>query len=155
MMNPDIQMIWLIIMLTLFVIELATLGLTTIWFAIGALCAMIAAVAGAPFSIQLILFFAVSVVMLLVTRPWAIRYLNSRTTKTNAEALIGRVVRVTEDINNLRDEGHVIVDGMEWTARSSDSTITFRKDDFVVIDRIEGVKMIVSRTSGEEDKTLS
>ena len=56
---------------------------------------------------------------------------------------------MTKDINNLRDEGQVVVDGMEWAARSSDSTVTFRKDEFVVVDRIEGVKMIVSKSNEE------
>ena len=149
MVNMSVPMIWMLIMIVLLVIELLTLGLTTIWFAAGALCALIASIADASFTVQIVLFFAVSIVMLLITRPCAIRYLNSRTTKTNAEALIGRVVRVTKDINNLRDEGQVVVDGMEWAARSSDSTVTFRKDEFVVVDRIEGVKMIVSKSNEE------
>ena len=71
------------------------------------------------------------------------RYLNSRTTKTNAEALVGKSARVTIDINNLKGEGQVVINGLEWTARSSVDTATFKQDEYVTIVGIEGVKLIV------------
>ena len=97
----------------LLLIEILTLGLTTIWFAIGALAAMILAIIGFSLPVQIIGFLVVSVVLLWFTRPVATRYLNSKTTKTNAESLVGKKARVTENINNLKSEGTVIINGLE------------------------------------------
>lgn len=134
---------WLVLMAGLLAIEIFTLGLTTIWFAAGALVAVVAALAGFNLGIQIGAFVVVSVVLLFFTRPVAVRYLNSRTTKTNAEALVGKSARVTIDINNLKGEGQVVINGLEWTARSSDDTIIFRTGDVVTVVGIEGVKLIV------------
>ena len=88
-------------------------------------------------------FVVVSVVLLFFTRPWAVKYLNTRTVKTNTEALVGKSARVIADINNLKGEGQVVINGLEWTARSSDDTIIFRTGDVVTVVGIEGVKLIV------------
>lgn len=136
-------MIWLAGMAILLVIEIFTLGLTTIWFAVGALAAFIVAMAGFQLGIQIGVFVVISVVLLIFTRPVAVKYLNSRTTKTNAEAIVGKTVRVTEAINNLKSEGQVIVNGLPWTARSADDTVTFKPEDMVTVVGIEGVKLIV------------
>jgi len=142
---PDLTYLWLILVIVLLVIEVATLGLTTIWFAAGAACALILALLHVNIGIQIVVFFIVSAILLFFTRPLAVKHLNNRTTKTNAEAFVGKNVRVTSDINNLKDEGQIFVGGLEWTARSSDDTVTFKKDDIVTIIGIEGVKMIVER----------
>ena len=134
---------WLVLMAGLLAIEIFTLGLTTIWFAAGALVAVVAALAGFNLGIQIGAFVVVSVVLLFFTRPVSVRYLNSRTTKTNAEALVGKSARVTIDINNLKGEGQVVINGLEWTARSSVDTATFKQDEYVTIVGIEGVKLIV------------
>lgn len=141
--------IWIILLVVFLIVEVATVGLTTIWFAAGAACGLLANVLHAHIAVQIILFAAVSAVLLIFTRPVAVKYLNRRATKTNAEAYVGKEVRVTQDINNLRGEGQVIVGGMEWTARSSDDTITFRKDDIVTVVGIEGVKLIVQKKPKE------
>ena len=107
---------WLIAMAVLLVIEIATLGLTTIWFAAGALVAFIAAALNLALWLQITLFIMVSLVLLFFTRPLASRYLNSKTTKTNAESLVGRTAKVTIAIDNLKPAGQVVVGGMEWTA---------------------------------------
>lgn len=138
-------MIWLAGMAGLLIIEIMTLGLTTIWFAVGALFAFLAALAGLGIGIQIGVFVVVSVVMLIFTRPIAVKYLNSKTTKTNAEALVSRMARVTESINNLRGEGQVVINGLTWTARSADDTMTFKQDEMVMIVGIEGVKLIVEK----------
>ena len=143
--------LWLVLVIILLVTEVCTLGLTTIGFAVGAACALILSLFHVGFIIQLIVFFAVACVMLIFTRPFAVKYLNSRTSKTNAEAYVGRNVRVTEDINNLKDQGHVIVGGLEWMARSSDDTVTFRKDEIVTVAGIEGVKMIVEKKKEDNE----
>ena len=135
---------WLIVMALLLVVEIATLGLTTIWFAAGALVAFLAALLNLPFWFQMILFLAVSIVLLFFTRPLAARYLNSRTTKTNAESLVGRSAIVTKDIDNLLAQGQVKVGGMEWTARATRDDIKIHSGATVVIEGISGVKLIVT-----------
>lgn len=135
---------WLIVMAVLLVIEIATLGLTTIWFAAGALAAFLAALLNLPLWFQIVLFLAVSIVLLFFTRPLAARYLNSKTTKTNAESLVGRSAIVTKDIDNLLAQGQVKVSGMEWTARSTRDDIKIRSGATVVIEGISGVKLIVT-----------
>ena len=152
-MTVSLIWIWFGLMAVMLIIELFTAGLTTIWFAAGALCALAACALGAGLPVQIIVFVAVSLIMLVFTRPWAARYLNRQTHKTNAEALVGRKVRVTQDINNLKEEGEVTVNGLPWKARSSDDTVTFRRDEQVLVEGIEGVKLIVSKADGPEEET--
>ncbi len=149
-LTKSMAMFWLGLMIVLGIVELVSLGLTSIWFAAGALCAFVCALLGLGLGIQIAVFVIVSLVLLFFTRPLAQKYLNSGTTRTNAEALIGRTVRVTGDISNLKDEGQVTVSGLEWTARSSDDTQVFRKGDLVKIVRIEGVKLIVEKSDESE-----
>ena len=137
--------LWLAAVVVLLVIEIATLGLTTIWFAGGALIAGIAAVAGAGRVIQFVLFLIVSLILLIFTRPIAMRYLNTNRTRTNAESLIGKEAVVTQTIENLKNQGQVIVGGIEWTARTDDNGNVIEKDTVVEIERIEGVKLIVKK----------
>lgn len=139
----QIEIIWLALTAVLLIIEIATLGLTTIWFAAGALFAFLAALIGLNQGIQIGVFVVVSVVLLFFTRPLAVKYLNTKTVKTNTEALVGKTARVIVDINNLKSQGQVVINGLEWTARSSDDTIVFKTGDFVTIVGIEGVKLIV------------
>lgn len=134
----------------LLLIEILTLGLTTIWFAIGALGAMALAALGLSLPVQIIGFLAISIVLLWFTRPVATRYLNAKTTKTNAESLVGRKARVTENINNLKSEGVVMINGLEWTARSTKDEVTFRTDDIVRVAGISGVKLIVEALPGPD-----
>lgn len=141
-MNP---ILWLILLIILLVIEAISLELTTIWFAGGALAAFIAALAGADVVVQVVLFLAVSIVLLVFTRPVAMRYLNRNKTPTNAESLIGEQAIVTQTINNLMGRGVVLVNGMEWTARSQENSEMIEKDTIVRILRIDGVKLIVER----------
>ena len=141
-MNP---ILWLILLIILLVIEAISLELTTIWFAGGALAAFIAALVGADVVVQVVLFLAVSIVLLVFTRPVAMRYLNRNKTPTNAESLIGEQAIVTQTINNLMGRGVVLVNGMEWTARSQENSEMIEKDTIVRILRIDGVKLIVER----------
>lgn len=136
---------WLIIMVILIIIEAITLGLTTIWFAGGALVAWIAALCHAPIIVQIILFLIVSIVLLVFTRPIALKHFNKDRTKTNAEALVGEQAVVTEDISNLMATGVVSLNGQTWTARSSDDNIEIKKGEVVTVLSIAGVKLIVER----------
>ena len=139
----QMEIIWLALTAVLLIIEIATLGLTTIWFAAGALFAFFAALLGMNQGIQIGVFVVASVVLLFFTRPLAVKYLNTKTIKTNTEALVGKTARVIVDINNLKSQGQVVINGLEWTARSSDDTVVFKIGDAVTIVGIEGVKLIV------------
>ena len=133
---------WLVVFILLILIELATMGLTTIWFAGGAVAGFVASMLGANVVIQAAAFFAVSILLLFFTRPFAVRYINSNKTKTNVDGLIGQEALVLEEINNIRETGRARLEGKEWTARSMNDTV-IPKDTVVTVERIEGVKLIV------------
>ena len=137
---------WLILMAALIVIEIISLGLTTIWFALGALVAYFAALAGANIIVQVVVFLIVSNYCTGdITRPLAMKYFNgSKREKTNAEGLIGKRAKVIEQIDNDRETGRVIVNGQEWMARTEDEDI-INIDEIVEILRISGVKLIVKK----------
>lgn len=141
---------WLVLLILLVAIEAVTMGLTTIWFAGGALTAILASALGAPLYIQITLFLAVSVALLLFTRPLAMRYFNNNRVKTNAESLIGRLAVVEEDVDNLKAVGRVSVNGQEWSARSTLDERCIPKGAVVVVCAISGVKLIVEERKEEE-----
>lgn len=140
---------WLILLLLLVAIEVATLGLTTIWFAGGALIAVIAAALNAPLFLQIALFLAVSVVLLVFTRPVAVRYFNKDRTKTNVESLVGQKGIVVKEINNLEGTGQVSLGGMEWSARSIDGKGPIPEGAVVVVREIRGVKLMVQGSAAD------
>ena len=107
----------------LLVVEIITLGLTTIWFAGGALAAFLAALAGGPLWLQIILFFAVSILLLIFTRPIAIKYMNKNVQKTNVDSLKGEKAVVIQTIDNLKGTGQVVIRGMEWSAKAREDKI--------------------------------
>lgn len=139
---------WLGAVIVLLVIEIATLGLTTIWFAGGALAAAIAAGCNASLVVQIIVFLAVSVILLLFTRPIAVRYLNKDHVKTNADRFIGQKAVVLEKIDNLNASGRAQIAGMEWTARAVDDKDIIESGTIVLVERIDGVKLMVRRKEG-------
>ena len=142
----NVLIFWAVLCIIMIFVELFTLGLTTIWFAIGAAAAILAHFLGAPFVIQGIIFLFVSILLLYLMSPWARQYFNKNRIKTNAQSLIGKQAVVTEAIENLQSKGRVIVDGMEWTARSSDTAGNIPKGAIVKIKEIRGVKLIVEET---------
>ena len=144
------EIFWLISFGILLLIEICTLGLTTIWFAAGALTAFLMAVLNLSLMIQVIVFLAVSILLLVFTRPIMMKYLNAKTTKTNAESLVGGKARVLIPVNNLKSEGQVMVGGMEWSARSTKDEVTFQKDEMVRIVGINGVKLMIERLDKED-----
>ena len=134
---------WLIALVVFLVIEAATLGLATIWFAGGALVALIAALCGAGLGIQVASFLVVSLVLLFFTRPLAVRFLNKDTLKTNVDRVVGMEGVVTEEISNLAGTGKVSLGGNMWTARTENEGGTIPVDAVVTVLRVEGVKLIV------------
>jgi membrane protein implicated in regulation of membrane protease activity len=137
--------LWLILLVIFLVIEIATLGLTTIWFAGGALVACIASLCNLSMPIQIALFVIISVVLLIFTRPVATRYFNRNRVRTNADSLIGQTGVVLEQIDNINGRGTIRINGQEWTARSADDSLTIEKGQQVEILEIRGVKLIVKQ----------
>lgn len=135
--------VWLGILVILLIIEILTMGLTTIWFAGGALAAFGAGVIGFGLVVQVVVFVVVSVLLLVLTRPLAVKYFNQERQKTNAESLIGQQALVIEDIDTLQSAGRVEVNGQEWSAKTDESDGKIEKNKIVVIDGIQGVKLIV------------
>ena len=134
---------WLILFAVLLVIELMTMGLTTIWFAGGALLSALVAWIGGPLWLQIAVFVVVSVVLLIFTRPIAVQYFNKNRTSTNADRAIGEQAVVSEKIDNLNGTGRVKIKGVDWSARAAEDKQTFEIGETVTVDRIEGVKAIV------------
>ena len=134
---------WLVAFVILIGIEAATMALTTIWFAGGAVFAFFAAVLGFSVQTQLVVFLIVSFILLLFTRPLAMRFVNRETVKTNVDGLIGRKAKVIAKIDNNEPSGAAVVDGQEWMARSTDDAVTIPAGTHVVIKEVRGVKLIV------------
>lgn len=135
---------WLIIFVLMVVIELATFGLATIWFAGGAVIAFILALIGVPLKAQIVVFFAVSILLLVITRPIVMKHLNIKRTKTNVDDLVGKYAVVIKEINNRKEEGQILLNGIEWTARSEEDEI-IPTDTEVEIVEIKGVKAFVKQ----------
>ncbi len=143
---PDMQSIlmimWLVLLIVFAASEAVTVGLTSIWFAAGALFALIAALLGGPLWVQITLFLAVSLLCLAAVRPLAKKHLNDKVEPTNADRVIGAQAQVTEDIDNVHGKGAVVVRGMTWSARSQDGG-PISAGTMVRVLRIEGVKVFV------------
>ena len=139
----NLTTIWLIIFVACIVVEIITMGLTTIWFAGGSLIASVAAAIGAPLWLQIVLFVAVSLVLLYFTRPIAVKYFNKDRVKTNAESLVGKQAIVISEIDNLQGIGQVTVGSQEWSARTTRDGITLPVGSVVIIRAISGVKLLV------------
>ena len=135
--------VWVVLMIGFLVVEGIAPGLVSIWFALGALAALISALLGAQVWLQAVWFIVISVLALVITRPLAKKYVNSRTQATNADMLIGQECIVTETIDKLHGTGAVSVAGKVWTARTDDPERIIEKGSVAVVERIEGVKLIV------------
>lgn len=133
---------WAVAIVAFGFLEGITAQLVSIWFVLGSIGALITAFCGGDIKLQLIVFVAVTLVTLIATRPIVKERLNSKVEKTNADRCIGQDAVVTEEINNLLSTGLVKADGKTWSARSSDKGI-IPKDSIVVVEKIEGVKLIV------------
>ena len=141
-MDTVYQIVWLALLIIFAVAEAATVGLTSVWFAIGSLGALVCALAGGNIWLQLGIFIVLSLVCLVALRPLAKKYLNTRVEPTNADRVIGQEARVTQDIDNIQGTGAVTIGGVTWTARSEYDT-PIPAGAMVRVLRIEGVKVIV------------
>ena len=135
--------LWLVVLIVSIGVEVATLGLTSIWFAGGAAVAVIVATFHGPVWLQILLFFAVSLLLLFFTRPIAVRYFNRDRVRTNVESMIGSQAIVTSEIDNLQGIGQVTVGGQEWSARTEADGMNLQPGTVVDIVAVSGVKLIV------------
>ena len=135
---------WLIVAVILAVLEGASLNLTTIWFALGALAAWMVTFFNFSWGLQIGVFVIVSGLLLFFTKPLVKKYLKVGSVKTNAEELIGNDAIVIEEIDNINEKGKVKVKGQIWTARSYNDEL-IEIDSIVEVLRIEGVKLIVKK----------
>lgn len=144
-MDISLALFWLVLAVVMAGVELATMGLVTIWFTIGAIVSLLLSLVGAPLWLQILAFVLVSGAVLILVRPMATKYVNNRAVKTNIDALIGRKLLVKEEIDNLKGTGKVDMDGTTWRAISTVDNIVIRKDELVRIVKVSGAKVIVER----------
>ena len=135
--------VWLVLMVVFLAAEASTVSMVSLWFAAGALIALLTALAGGPAWLQTLLFLAVSAGLLLALRPLAKKYLSPKLTATNVDSVVGTTGLVTAAIDNVSAVGQVKLGAMEWTARST-SGQPIPAGTLVKVDRIEGVKAFVS-----------
>mgnify|MGYP000040726223 FL=1 len=136
--------IWLGAIVLFGAVEALTAGLVSIWFVAGAAAALLAALAHASVTVQLVLFAVVSAVALAATRPLVRKFTAGRAVPTNADRLLGQTAKVTETIDNENATGAVYADGKTWSARSADGAV-IPAGEMVRIQKMQGVKLLVER----------
>ena len=141
--------VWLIVFVLSILVEAATAGLASIWFAGGAFAAFLLALFKVDPVWQIVAFVVISLLLLVFTRPLARKYINGRRQATNADRVVGMTGRITETVDNIAGTGAVYVAGKTWTARTKDGE-TIPEGALVRADAIEGVKLIVSPLGAEE-----
>ena len=149
-MYISVIVIWLAIALIMLVIEALTVGLTTIWFAAGALAALVAALLDLSFTVQVVIFLVVSICLLVFTRKIFVEKLHAGSEKTNVDALIGEKAIAVSPIHPY-EGGQVKVGGQVWSAVGENPDEDFAVDRLVRIKAIEGVKVIVSPAEDDTD----
>lgn len=135
--------VWLVLMIVFLVAESQSVTMVSLWFAAGALGALIAELCGAELWLQIVIFFVVSIILLASLRPIVRKYFTPKITKTNVDSIVGQTGLVTADINNISAQGQVKLGAMEWTARST-SGENIPQGTLVKVDKIEGVKAFVT-----------
>lgn len=147
-MNPAV-FVWLVAVIVFLGVEISTVTLTSIWFAAGALAAMLVAMFNGNIIVQVIAFLLVAFGLLYATKPWAKKFIDTKKVSTNADRAIGEKIRVLERVSNLDQTGRAIVHGQEWTVRTEDDNIIIEQGELVQVLRIAGVKLIVERVEEE------
>ena len=135
---------WFVLMCVFLVMEANTVSLVSVWFAAGSLAALIVSLLSGQLWLQIFVFFVVSVVTLAALRPVLRKYFTPKLHKTNVDAVVGATGKVIEPIDNIQSIGRVKIGGMEWSARSS-SGERIPEETIVLVDRVEGVKVFVSK----------
>ncbi len=134
--------LWIVAIIVFIVIECFSYQLMSVWMAAGALVALICHIAGADFFTQFMVFLIISIVLIILTRPFVKNFLNSKNVKTNVDDIVGKEAIVTDEISNLENKGTVKIGGMEWSAKAEDNK-KIEVGVVVKVLKIEGVKVIV------------
>ena len=134
--------VWLILLVALVTGEAITVGLTFIWFAVGAMGGLLVAVLSGPVWLQIVVFLALSTLTLILVRPAAAKLLTPGISPTNADRVLSQIALVTEEINNIAETGQVKLFGQVWTARSENGEVIPAQSRVRIL-RIEGVKVFV------------
>lgn len=137
-------LVWLLGIIAFVILEALTYQLVSIWFAVGALGGLIAKMAGADFNIQMTVFLAISVILLLALRPVSRRLIKTKAENTNVDSLIGSEILITKEVNNTEGMGEGKINGMTWSVRSYDDTV-IPESETAVVEKVQGVKLIVKR----------
>lgn len=138
-----LALVWFVLLVVFLMTEASTVSMVSLWFAVGALVAMILSLFGAEIWLQVVVFFVVSGVLLALLRPVAKKYFTPKLTKTNVDAVVGQTGLVIAAVDNLNSCGRVKLGSMEWTARSNSPEV-IPEGTYVTVTRIEGVKVFVS-----------
>lgn len=136
---------WIIILVAAILVEAATAALISIWFAAGAVAALIAASLGASWIIQLILFVVFSAILLIFTRPLVKKLFPKKFIPTNSDSYAGKTAVVVEDIDTVRGMGRVKFNGVDWIAVTENEEL-IPKDSVVRIKEVKGAKLLVEKT---------
>ena len=144
-----ITIAWLVLLIILLIVEIITVGVASIWAAGGALAALLLNILGLSLMWQVAAFFAVTFVLLIFTRPFAVRFINTQREKTNYEGIIGKTIRIAERVDNIRQTGMAIVNGQEWTVRAERDDLILEPEMLAKVVNISGVKLIVKEYEEE------
>lgn len=136
-------LIWLVLMVIFLVTEASTSALVSIWFAAGSFVALLIAVLGLSVWFQILIFLIVSVIILILSKPFVQQHVNQKVVKTNADRVIGALGTVTEDIDNIKGTGQVNILGQHWSALSENNEV-IPKGTIVIVQKIQGVKLLVT-----------
>ena len=147
--STALTVIWIVLLVLFLILEAATVQMVSAWFALGALCALLANLCGVGVIWQIVLFLIVSAICLIATRPLVKKMTATKIQKTNADRCIGAEAVVLEEINNLKSTGLVKAMGNTWTARAEDGSV-IPKDAVVIVRKMDGVKLIVSQQSEKQ-----
>lgn len=149
MTGTTMVFVWLVIAVVLGIFEAATVALVSIWFAIGAVAAMVPAYFNAPFWVQILVFILVSALCFVFTRPFFKKIIRVNKQPTNADRLVGQEGVATDDIENIECRGKVFISGLTWSARSETGEL-IPQGAVVTVKKIEGATLVVKRKNFEE-----
>lgn len=141
--------VWLGLLVLFLIVEIVTVGLTSIWFAGGALVGLIFDILGLNVGFQAVGAIMAAIALLIFTKPFAVKFVNHNHEKTNYEGIIGKVIRITKTVDNLDQTGATVLNDQEWTVRSSADDIILKPGTLAKVIRISGVKLIVEEYKEE------
>ena len=135
---------WIVAAVAFAVVEIATSGLVSIWFAGGSIVSLVAALLGAPVWLQIVLFIVVSAVLIILLKNFATEYFKSKNSDTNLDRIVGKEVTITETVDKVNNTGRALINDVEWKVASKNGEI-IEKGEVCTVDKIEGVKLVVTK----------